>query len=91
MIQGQNPLKDVLADMERDLELNRNFFLGNNVDREKIIPKKGMRKNRNSKNYSPTKVKARNFLMNISYNRLKNPDFDNSLFITDCYTYTLFF
>ena len=90
MIQGQNPLKDVLADMERDLELNQNFFLGDNVDREKIIPKKGMRKNRNSKNYSPTKVKAQNFLTNISYNRLKSPDFDNASFIIDCYTYSLF-
>ena len=82
-------MKNVLADIERDLELNQSFFLGDNVDREKIIPKKEMRKNRNSKKYSPTKVKARNFLTSISYNRLKIADFDNTLFIIDCYTYIL--
>ena len=76
--------------MERDIELNQNFFLGNNVDREKIIPKKEMSKNCNSKNYSPTKVKAQNFVTNISYNHLKSADFDNASFIIDCYTYILF-
>ena len=55
---GANSLKNVLVDVERDLELNQNFFLGNNVDRGKIIPKREMRKNCNSKNYSTTKVKA---------------------------------
>ena len=58
LIQEQNPLKNVLVDVERDLELNQNFFLGDNVDRGKIIPKREMRKNRNSKNYSTAKVKA---------------------------------
>ena len=58
LIQEQNSLKNVLVDVERDLELNQNFFLGNNVDRGKIIPKREMRKNCNSKNYSTTKVKA---------------------------------
>ena len=38
-----------------------------------------------NKNYSLTKVKSRNFLNNISYNCLKNADFDNALFIIDCY------
>ena len=58
LIQVQNSLKNVLVDVERDLELNQNFFLGDNVDRGKIIPKREMRKNRNSKNYSTAKVKA---------------------------------
>ena len=58
LIQEQNSLKNVLVDVEKDLELNQNFFLGDNVDRGKIIPKREMRKNRNSKNYSTTKVKA---------------------------------
>ena len=58
LIQEQNSLKNVLVDVERDLELNQNFFLGDNVDRGKIIPKREMRKNRNSKNYSTAKVKA---------------------------------
>ena len=82
--------------MERDLELNQNFFLGDNVGHEenvisnkKIIPKKMIRKHSN-KNYSPTKVKSRNFLTNISYNRLKPVDFDNAMFIIDCHTYIPF-
>ena len=30
-----------MQDMERDLELNQNFFLDNNVDhKQKVIPKK---------------------------------------------------
>ena len=58
LIQEQNSLKNVLVDVERDLELNQNFFLGDNVDRGKIIPKREMRKNHNSKNYSTAKVKA---------------------------------
>lgn len=40
--------------------------------------------------YSPTKVKSRNFLKNISCNRLKHIDFKNASFITDCFTYILF-
>ena len=43
-----------------------------------------------NKNYSLTKVKSRNFLNNISYNCLKNADFDHTLFIIDCYAYILF-
>ena len=82
--------------MERDLELNQNLFFGVNVDHEqniisnqKIIPKKAIKNKRSNKSYSPTKVKSRNFLTNISYNRLKHIDFDNASFIIDCYTYIL--
>ena len=81
----QNTLKSIMQDMKRDLQLNQNFFLGNNVDHkhQKIIPKKIIKKPIN-KNYSPTKVKPQNFLTNISYNRLKPIDFDNVSFIIDC-------
>ena len=96
LAQTQNSLKSLMQDMERDLELNQNFFLGNNVDHKqnvicnkKIIPKKMIKKCSN-KNYSPAKGKSRNFLTNISYNRLKRIDFDNVSFIIDCYTYILF-
>ena len=47
-----------------------------------------MRKN---VNYSPTKVKARNFLTNVSYNRIKNSDFENRSFIIDCYSFILLY
>ena len=42
------------------------------------------------KRYSPTNVKSRNFLTNISYNHLKHVDFDNALFVIDFFTYILF-
>ena len=42
------------------------------------------------KRYSLRKVKLRNFLTNISYNRLKQIDFDSAMFIIDCFTYILF-
>ena len=40
LVQDLNPLKNVLESMERDLELNQDFFLGDNVNHERIIPKK---------------------------------------------------
>ena len=40
LVQDQSPLKNVLESMERDLELNQDFFFGDNVDHEKIIPRK---------------------------------------------------
>ena len=66
LVQIQNPLKSI-KEMERDLELNQNFFLDNNVDHEQnIIPKKKTIKKRSNKIYSPSKVKSKNFLTNIS-------------------------
>ena len=83
--------------MERDLELNQIFFLGNRVDDEqdlidnqKIIPKKTIEKRKSGKNFSPTKVESRNFLTNISYTCLKSINFDNVSFIINCFTYIFF-
>ena len=58
--QVQNPLKGILQDMERALELNQSFFLDNNVDHEQtlFIPKKQLKKCKSGKNYSPIKVKS---------------------------------
>ena len=67
-------------------ELNQDFCSSDNV--VKLIPKKKIRKN---VNYSPTKVKARNFLMNVSYNRIKNSDFENRSFIIGCYSFILLY
>ena len=96
LAQAQNPMKSIMQDMARDLKLNQNLFLGDNVDHkqkgicnQKIISKKTIKK-RSNKNYSPTKVKSRNFLTNISYNRLKRIDFDNASFFIEFYTYILF-
>ena len=75
-----NPLQKSMDGLQK--ELNQNFSSSDNV--VKLIPKKKMRKN---VNYSPTKVKARNFLINFSYNRTKNSDFENRSLIIDCYSF----
>ena len=64
LVQDQNPLKNLLESMERDLELKQGFFLGNNVNHEKIIPQMKMKKCNSNKNYSPTKIKLQNVLTN---------------------------
>ena len=87
----------MIQDMERDLELNQIFLLGNSVDDEqdlidnqKIIPKKTIEKRKSGKNYSPIKVESRNILTNISYTCLKSINFDNVSFIINCFTYIFF-
>ena len=44
--------------------------------------KKTLKKNARKK-YSATKIKSRHFSTNISYNRLKKKDYENSSFIID--------
>ena len=90
---AQNPLNNLVQKLEKDLDLNQNFFLGGNVDHEqaliknqKIVPKKTIKKRKSGKIYSPAKDKLQNFLTNISYNCLKSIDFDNASFIIDCFT-----
>ena len=77
------PLKSTTESLER--EVNQDFFSSDNV----IIPKKTIKK-RSFNNYSPTKVKVRNFLTNISYNRVKD-DFNNRSLIIDCYSFILLY
>ena len=56
-------------------ELNQNIFLD-----DKAI-----------KNYSNTKVKARNFLTNVSYNRISTADYKNNNFVIDCFTFLILY
>ena len=79
-----NPLQETMDGLQK--ELNQDYSSSDNV--VKLIPKKKMHKN---VNYSPTKVKARNFLTNLSYNRIKNSDFENRSFIIDCYSFILLY
>ena len=41
------------------------------------------------KKYSSTKVKARNFLTNISYNGIKSKDYENRTFVIDIFAYLI--
>ena len=79
------PLKGITESLER--EVNQDFFSSDNV----IIPKKKRKIKRSFNNYSPTKVKVINFLTNISYNRVTDEDFNNRLFIIDCYSFILLY
>ena len=56
-------------------ELNRDIFLD-----DKAI-----------KNYSSTKIKARNFLTNVSYNRITTADYKNNNFVIDCFTFLILY
>ena len=43
------------------------------------------------KKYSSTKVKARNFLTNISYNGIKSKDYENRKFVIDIFAYLILY
>ena len=75
-----NPLQKTMEGLEK--ELNQDFSSSDKVNQKKI---------RKNNNYSPTKVKARNFLTNVSYNRIKNSDFENKSFVIDCYSFILLY
>ena len=56
-------------------ELNRDIFID-----DKAI-----------KNYSSTKIKARNFLTNVSYNRITTIDYKNKNFVIDCFMFLILY
>ena len=75
------PLSQTMKSLEK--ELNLDIYL-NDKDlkkQEKKIKKK----------YSSTKVKARNFLTNISYNGIKNKDYENQTFVIDIFAYLILY
>ena len=41
--------------------------------------------------YSSTKIKARNFLTNVSYNRVTTADYKNKNFVIDCFTFLVLY
>ena len=43
------------------------------------------------KGYNNTKVKARNFLTNVSYNRITATDYRNKNFVIDCFTFMILY
>ena len=43
------------------------------------------------KSYNNTKVKARNFLTNVSYNRITTADYKNKNFVIDCFTFMILY
>ena len=56
-------------------ELNQNIFSDDNA----------------IKKYNNSKVKARNFLTNVSYNRITTADYKNKNFVVDCFTFMIIY
>ena len=71
------PLLETMNFLEK--ELNLDIFLSD----------KDLKKEK--KKYSSTKVKARNFLTNISYNGLKQNDYENRSFVIDIFAYLILY
>ena len=66
--------------------LNQEFFQDDNDIQKKIRVKK-VKARKNKTPYLPTKIKARNYLSNISYSRICDGDFKNMSFIADALTF----
>ena len=65
---AQNPLNNLVQKLEKDLDLNQNFFLGGNVDHEqaliknqKIVPKKTIKKRKSGKSTVQQKINCKIF------------------------------
>ena len=72
-----NPLSETMKSLEK--ELNQDIFSDD----------KDLKKEK--KKYSSTKVKARNFLTNISYNGIKDKDYENRTFVIDIFAYLILY
>ena len=68
-------------------ELNQDIYSSDNAINNTIAKKQQRPLNR----YSSTKVKARNFLTNVSYNRIKDSDYQNKSFVIDCFSFILLY
>ena len=69
-------------------QLDQGFFQDNNDDPKKIKLKSKAKAARKAKTpNSPTKIKARNFLSNVSYRRICDKDFSNACFLIDVFCY----
>ena len=67
-------------------QLVQGFFQDNNDDPKKIKLKSKAKAARKAKTpYSPTKIKPRNFLSNVSYRRICDKDFSNACFLIDVF------
>ena len=87
-----NKMEEVLNNVNSDQngsQQDLNFCLD-----DKDVPKKKKRNKAARANRSPyscTKMKARNFLSNISYRRISDKDFQNTNFVIDMLTYILLY
>ena len=73
-----NPLHETITSLEN--EVNLDIFLSDKDNSKK-----------EAKKYSSTKVKARNFLTNVSYTGIKNKDYSNRSFVVDIYSFLILY
>ena len=71
-------------------QLDQSFCFNDNGSLNKKVGKKKRKTKGTAKaTYSSIKVKARNFLRNMSYRRLKENSTFNISFITDCFSFVI--
>ena len=70
---------------EKNLEKNQNL----SQPADKIVNRHKIRYTATRIKYSPTRIKSRNFLSNISYTGINKNDFYNENFILDVYVLSL--
>ena len=75
------PLSETMKSLEKELNLD---IFSDDKDLKKQEKKE-------KKKYSSTKVKARNFLTNISYNGIKSKDYENRTFVIDIFAYLILY
>ena len=74
--QQEESKEEISFPLEKTMkELNQNIFSDDNA----------------IKKYNNSKVKARNFLTNVSYNRITTADYKNKNFVVDCYTFMIIY
>ena len=69
-------------------QLNQNIFLDDNAS-NKVFEKVNSSNEKKKSAYSSTKIKARNILTNLSYNRFGKQDFEKRSFIIDITTFII--
>ena len=72
-----------LTNQNLDSQVNQDFFQDDNDTNNKKAARK------KSKQYSNTKVKARNFLSKIAYRRYKDSDFQKDEFVVDEFSFLI--
>ena len=83
-LQGSNEMQNLIYNFSQGLaadgQLNQDFFQDDKNTTKKKVNRKKL------KPCSNTKVKARNFLTNITYRRYKDTDFKKNNFVVDVFT-----
>ena len=79
----KDPLTETMKSLEK--ELNLGIFSSDNVMEKKTKSKSEISR------YSSTKVKARNFLTNVSYSGIKDKDYQNRSFAIDIFSFLILY